>query len=161
MREPSEITTAFYNAHAHYKPEFIGYEQYRARALKLGSDRAGAAHGLETFAERSAGGAGARGAMGEFAAPGDHAVIHRDIFTPLRAWTGRRKSHNTDLTERELKVKEALFGTWERGVDAHPRPSLEGVVDIVNAKGTTIGAVAKVWRKENKIIDEDSTEDGM
>jgi hypothetical protein len=157
MREPSEISTAFENAHRHYKPEFISYDQYRARALKLVSERG--EHGLERLSERGVGGAGARGAMGEFAAPGDHAVIQREIFTPPRAWTGRRRSHATDLTERELKIKEALFGTWERGADAAPRPSLEGVLDVVGAKGATIGQVAHEWKGER--VDEDSTEDGM
>lgn len=157
MREPSEIHTAFENAHRYYKPEFISYDQYRARALKLVADRG--EHGLERLSERGVGGAGARGALGEYAAPGDHAVVHREIFTPPRAWTGRRKTHNTDLTERELKIKEALFGTWERGVDANARPSLEGVLDVLGAKGATVEQVAKEWKGDR--ADEDSTEDGM
>jgi len=157
MRDPSEIPTAFKNAHTVYKPEFISYEQYRARALKLMADRG--EHGLEALAERGVGGTGARGALGELAAPGDQAAIHHNKFAPPRGWSGRRKTHDTDYTERELRIREALFGTWERGVDARARPSLDGVLDVLAAKGTTVDAAAKQWKGER--IDEDSTEDGM
>ncbi|KAL1410975.1 hypothetical protein Q8F55_001918 [Vanrija albida] len=158
MRDPSEIHGAFETAFRMYQPEFRSYVQFKAGALRAHGERA--PEGLETLAERNPQGAGARSGLGTEAAPSDYAQLEHDVFRAPRTWSFRRGGR-PDLTERELRVKEALFGTWERGQDAVPRPGLDGVVDIVKARGTTVEEVAKEWAARDKADKDTSTEDGM
>ncbi|WOO80907.1 uncharacterized protein LOC62_03G004436 [Vanrija pseudolonga] len=159
MRDPSEIHGAFETAFRMYQPEFRSYAQFKAGALRAHGERA--PEGLETLAERNPQGAGARRGLGTDAAPSDYAQLEHDVFRAPRTWTFRRAAHGPELTERELRVKEALFGTWERGQDAIPRPGLDGVVDIVKARGTTVKDAAKEWATRDKTDKDTSTEDGM
>jgi hypothetical protein len=71
------------------------------------------------------------------------------IFTKYdRKWSeSRGLSAGQDLSERELLVKEALFGTWERGGKGMKdiAPSLEGIYEYIEAKGTTVEELAAEW----------------
>ena len=53
------------------------------------------------------------------------------------------------LTEREIRVKEALYGTWERNGARSGRDTvdvgLEGVEEYIQARGTTVEEEAKQW----------------
>ncbi|TXT13607.1 hypothetical protein VHUM_00974 [Vanrija humicola] len=159
MRDPSEMHGAFETAFRMYQPEFRSYAQFKAGTLRAHAERA--PEGLETLAERNPQGAGARRGLGTDAAPSDYAQIEHDVFRAPRTWTFRRAAHGPELTERELRVKEALFGTWERGQDAVPRPGLDGVVDIVKARGSTVKETASEWAARDKEDKDTSTEDGM
>lgn len=183
MRDPSEIPTAFESAFRHHTPVFTTYEQFRASALRSVNERP--MGGLERLAERGVSGVGARGALGGYVPGmnsgdstgrlglhdgvppnggegpvGEAARLATDGFRPPRTWTYRRAPASAMLTEREVRVKEALFGTWERGQDAVPRPGLEGVIEIVQASGGSVSEAAKEWNARDG-IENDSTEDGM
>ncbi|WVR05333.1 hypothetical protein IAU60_002347 [Kwoniella sp. DSM 27419] len=55
------------------------------------------------------------------------------------------------MSDRELRVQEALYGTWERGGVGMDRvePGLEGVIEYVQAKGKTVAEYAGEWQKRN------------
>lgn len=146
MRDPSEIPVAFESSFRLHTPTFTSYGEYRHSALAANESRAHG--GLETLAERTAGGVGAKTRE-----MGESPELSRDIFRTPRSWSYRRAPAAAELTERELRVKEALFGTWERGLDGKPRPGLEGVLEILEARGED-GHVERV-REEGE------TEDGM
>lgn len=145
MRDPSEITTAFESAFRHHTPQFQTYSSFRAASIRAREEHS--VGGLAAFATKSPGGLGARRAIGlndEDDLP-DQAQISRDVFRPPRKWSNRRQSAG-ELSERELKVKETLFGTWERGHDGIPRPALDGVVDVIKARGLSVEEAAKEWK---------------
>ncbi|WWD16197.1 hypothetical protein CI109_100623 [Kwoniella shandongensis] len=58
------------------------------------------------------------------------------------------------LSDRELRVQEALYGTWERGGSGMDRvePGLEGVLDYVEAKGKTVSEYAKEWENRDEEV---------
>ncbi|KAK8869542.1 hypothetical protein IAR55_000108 [Kwoniella newhampshirensis] len=58
------------------------------------------------------------------------------------------------FSDRELRVQEALYGTWERGGSGMDRvePGLEGVLDHVEAKGKTVGEYAKEWERRDEDV---------
>ena len=60
----------------------------------------------------------------------------------------------TLLTAREREVKEALFGTWERGGLGMEgsKPGLDGVMEYLKAKGETVASTAAEWESRNKIV---------
>lgn len=62
------------------------------------------------------------------------------------------------VSERELAVKEALFGTWERGGIGMRRtePNYDGVQEYLAAKGTTIGESAREWEQRD-LMEDDTT----
>lgn len=147
MRDPAEIPTAFETTFRYYKPVYQTYSEYRATAINAVESRANA--GLENLAERNQDTYGAKTRAGESSG------LVRDVFRGPTSWTKRGHPATADMTERELRVKEALFGTWERGVDGQPRPGLEGVLEILEARGES------GWVQEKKEAEEGETEDGM
>jgi len=63
-------------------------------------------------------------------------------------WSESRDSGLTsDLSERELQVKEALFGIWDRGGKGmrDVEPGLEGVLEYLEAKGVSAEDFAREW----------------
>lgn len=158
MRDPAEIPTAFKRSFNAYKTDFITYPQFAARAQNLLAERP--ENGLEKLSEVATGGM-SRGVLGDYySAPGVSASYSRNIFTLPRPWTGHREtSSSAEISERELLVREALMGTWEHGADDRPRPSLDGVVDILQARGTSLESAAQEWKGDRDA--EESTEDGM
>jgi len=72
-------------------------------------------------------------------------------------WSERARDEVSEggmLSERELAVKEALFGTWERGGIGmkSPEPGLEGVKEYLEAKGVSVEEYAKEWEKRNQVV---------
>lgn len=148
MRDPAEITTAFESAFRHHQPQFQTYDSFRATSIRLRDEHA--VGGLAAYASKNPGGAGAHRAIkynGIDDLP-DQAQITKDIFRPPRKYTSKR-SRAGELSERELMVKEALFGTWERGNDGVPRPALDGVVDVVKARGLSLKQAAREWKNRD------------
>ncbi|WWD01103.1 hypothetical protein V866_008041 [Kwoniella sp. B9012] len=80
-------------------------------------------------------------------------------------WSDRGSGSDTQhLTERELRVQEALYGTWERGsqgMNSRIQPSLDGILEFVEAKGKTVGEYAEEWKVRDREGREKSTEDGQ
>jgi hypothetical protein len=147
MRDPAEITTAFERAFRFHTPQFQSYNSFRASALRAREEHA--TGGLTNFATQTSGGLGARRAIGLSAEDDlpDQAQITSNVFRPesKRKWTKASRSIG-ELSERELKVKEALFGTWDRAQDGVPRPALDGVMDVLEARGLSIEEAAKQWK---------------
>ncbi|WWC69192.1 uncharacterized protein I206_103128 [Kwoniella pini CBS 10737] len=52
------------------------------------------------------------------------------------------------LSERELLLQEALYGTWERGGQGMNKiePSLDGLLEFIEAKGKTVEEYAEEWK---------------
>lgn len=56
------------------------------------------------------------------------------------------------LTEREKQVREALFGTYERGPGESVRPGLEGIEEWLDTSGTSVEQVAKDWEERHNEV---------
>lgn len=56
------------------------------------------------------------------------------------------------LTEREKQVREALFGTYERGPGEGVKPGLEGIEEWLEKEGTSAEQVAKDWQDRHKEV---------
>lgn len=147
MRSPEEIPTIFEQTFRYQRPEYEHYMSYKQRTMEGAAERGDA--GIERMAERAANGLGARRA-GSF----QPARLSRNLFRDPDPY-----ARESNLSEREMRVKETLFGTWERdGAGRHAvRPSLDGVIDIAERRGG-VAKVAKEWKGQE---DEGSTEDGM
>ncbi|XAO22809.1 hypothetical protein I312_101583 [Cryptococcus bacillisporus CA1280] len=77
--------------------------------------------------------------------------------------TGVKKT-DRDLTERQMRVREAIYGTWERGGMGMNKaePGLDGIFELIEAKGKTVEEYGKEWAKrEEEPVKGRSTEDGM
>lgn len=148
MRSPEEIPTVFEQTFRYQRPEYESFHSFQSRVLQEQKARGEA--GTEVMAERAANGVGAR-RSGAF----QPARLSRNLFRDPDPY-----ARDTNLSERELIVKETLFGTWERdGATARDgvRPSLDGVLEIAERRGG-VKKVAKEWKGQE---DENSTEDGM
>ncbi|GMK59001.1 hypothetical protein CspeluHIS016_0700160 [Cutaneotrichosporon spelunceum] len=140
MRDPSEINVAFESAFRYHTPQFQSYTSFRAAALRSRAEHAPG--GLATFAPQSPGGMGARRAvgLGEEDDMPDQSRGVSGVFRPQRTWSRR-----AEMSERETRVREALFGTWERGESA--APALDGVLDVLGARGMSVEDAAEAWKK--------------
>ncbi|WWC89826.1 uncharacterized protein L201_004754 [Kwoniella dendrophila CBS 6074] len=96
---------------------------------------------------------------------------------PLWSQSGGSSNSNdyTDdsslLTEREIALKEALYGTYERSSSSNSHsyniqttvePSLDGLLEFVEAKGKSIEEYSKEWEnRDEQATESKSTEDGQ
>lgn len=147
MRSPEEIPTVFEQTFRYQRPEYESYASYAKRTRAEMALRGDA--GIEIMAERSANGVGARRVAGSF----QPARMTRNAFRDPDPY-----ARESNLSEREMIVKETLFGTWERdGGTRDVRPGLDGVLEIAERRGG-VKKVAKEWKGQEEV---GSTEDGM
>lgn len=146
MRSPEEIPTVFEQTFRYQRPEYESYFSFQKRTRAEAAARGDG--GIEIMAERSANGVGARRA-GSF----QPARMTRNTFRDPDPY-----ARESNLSEREMLVKETLFGTWERdGGKRDVRPSLDGVIEIAERRGG-VKKVVKEWKGQEE---EGTTEDGM
>lgn len=72
------------------------------------------------------------------------------------SWSDRGARDHTAVhvgpTEREKQVREALFGTYERGPGEGVRPGLEGIEEWLEKEGSSPEQVAKDWRDRHNVV---------
>ncbi|WVW82804.1 hypothetical protein I302_104815 [Kwoniella bestiolae CBS 10118] len=76
-----------------------------------------------------------------------------DIWSERDGHRGGRGGDEQFLTDRELRVQEALYGTWERGgqgMGSRVQPGLDGVLEFVDAKGKSVREYAEEWKNRDK-----------
>jgi hypothetical protein len=56
------------------------------------------------------------------------------------------------MSERDKLVREALFGTFERGPREDVRPALEGVEEWLGKEGRSVEDVAKEWEERHSEV---------
>lgn len=56
------------------------------------------------------------------------------------------------VSERDKLVREALFGTFERGPREDIRPALEGVEEWLEKEGRSVEDVAKEWEERHSDV---------
>ena len=140
MHSPEEARIGFENAFKNTpEPTFATYERWRDGVL-------------------------AAAEAGEQLVPRDNPLelssLMDDLETkyPMQKYWQTWKEHDTlfesrdssdNMSERERQVKEALFGTWERGGlgMGGSKPGLEGVLEYLGAKGTSVAVTAKEWEE--------------
>lgn len=130
MHDPAQLTDAFQVAFRTAPPEKIHYDEFRKAAMTTG---AVAASGyarpstLTTEYDRP---------EASFKRPGE------DV-----KWSdgGAMDMADGHLTEREKLVREALFGTHERGPGEQVRPALEGVEEWLAKEGRSVEETARDW----------------
>lgn len=148
--QPETIALGFEVAfNMQHEPKFQGYTSGNTLPfLKdvLDSHRRRGVGGIETF--RSLG-AGVGATLGRDEKQLKTASVMRSAWTGKEGWNDH--SPKTDLSEREQRVQEALYGTFSRGMDKHSKQvGLEGVEERIEAQGESIESVARAWRERNK-----------
>ncbi|ORY29986.1 hypothetical protein BCR39DRAFT_530456 [Naematelia encephala] len=153
MHSPDEITTGFENSfrHSALNPYFQKFWQFRESALEAVEARGSGSEG--SLVERVE--IGAKSSASKARASQRKAATYSQIFKKhenLWSERGRVDEQNPELTEREIQVKEALFGTWERGGLGmrRPEPSLDGIQEYLSAKGVTLNQAAQEWSKRHE-----------
>ncbi len=156
LHSPDDISTGFENAfrHTYSDPSFIPYRQYRDDVLSGTAERgAGGVKNLVEWANTNSVGRELDKRERLRSAPTYWRTFkkHEDL------WSERARDEVSEggmLSERELAVKEALFGTWERGGIGmkSPEPGLEGVKEYLEAKGVSVEEYAKEWEKRNQVV---------
>ncbi|KAL7424254.1 hypothetical protein Q5752_001841 [Cryptotrichosporon argae] len=157
MHSPTEAPRAFDEAVKNAEATSPAWRTFEQAARARAAERAHG--GLSQLARVGAQGRGARGA------PRMPAEQAHDIWRGgSKGWSAgggagaRAAAHGS--TERELRVREALFGTWERADKAVP--SLEGVIEVLEASGSTVQQSADEWRmRDAEAAGKGETEDGM
>ena len=56
------------------------------------------------------------------------------------------------VSERDKQVREALFGTFERGPGEGIKPALEGVEEWLEKEGRSVEDVAKEWEARHEEV---------
>lgn len=159
LHSPDDIAIGFENAfrNTYNDPEFIPYRQYRDDTLNAMSERG--AGGLDNLVERAS-----MSSVGKELSKRERlraAPVYRRTFKKVsNPWSDPSShkrypeySQSGMFSERELAVKEALLGTWERGGAGmeKPEPSLDGVLEFLKAKRVTVKEYAKEWERRNQI----------
>ncbi|OCF36391.1 hypothetical protein I317_02000 [Kwoniella heveanensis CBS 569] len=183
LQNPQDIAIGFENAFRHTKaePNFQGYYDFATQVSENQSQHP--TGGIENLVEKprspEARGSVFRGSQSRHI---NVAETVQPTFKDQTANTEELWSQRGDqsrgfsrrdqfLSERELRVQEALYGTWERGGAGMDRvePGLEGVLEFVQAKGKSVGDYAKEWERRNEAeldgvngnAKSSSTEDGQ
>ena len=150
MHDPDDVATGFDNAfqHTYSEPYYNQYDQWKSQIISSQTD--GQAGLIEKPGDALMGRELAkREAMRK--AP----TYWRTFKKHENLWSQRNDQNSPDemLSERERQVKEALFGTWERGGMGMKRaePSLEGMQEWLKAKGIKIDAFAKEWEERHAV----------
>ena len=149
LHSPDDIATGFENAfrHTYADPFFTPYRQYRDDVLSRTAERGS----LVERATSSSVGKELEKRQKLRPAPTYWRTFkkHEDL------WSERTKEGGNGgmFSERELAVKEALFGTWERGGIGMKKsePGLDGVKEYLEAKGSTAEEYAREWEKRNQV----------
>lgn len=147
MHDTSEIGIGFENAFrfTFSEPEFVNYNTWKNNLLAQRGEGA-------KLIEKPDGG-------GLFRSDEQRAMADRKLQAPIYWQTFKKHDDAWDqtyggsfdldvkMTARERMVKEALFGTWERGGTGmkSPMPSLAGIEEWLEAKGTTVEDFADEW----------------
>ncbi|CAD6571648.1 MAG: hypothetical protein TREMPRED_000337 [Tremellales sp. Tagirdzhanova-0007] len=143
LHSADDIAIGFENAfqNTYNDPEFIPYRQYRDDVLNAMMASVGKALSKR---ERLRAAPVYRRTFKKVSNPWSDPTSHKHY--PDYSQSGM-------FSERELAVKEALLGTWERGGVGmeKPEPSLDGVMEFLEAKGVTVQEYAKEWDRRNQI----------
>ncbi|ODN73004.1 hypothetical protein L202_08403 [Cryptococcus amylolentus CBS 6039] len=147
LHSPTELPVGFENAFRHTKPPaFDTYEDFR-RSVHATQ----ALHppgGMENLVEK--------GTVLDSSKAGVYTGTQKAFkrlpsAQGLVSETDGVKSSDRALSERQMRVKEAIYGTWERGGSGMNRaePALDGVLEYIEAKGKTVGEYAQEWEKRD------------
>lgn len=135
--------TTFHTLHT---PILTSYNVFNSRARKLHARRS--LGGLDNLRIKHPKGTGA--AFAEHDDPPASVKLSRSAFTGEDSWM---EGSSGMLSERELRVQEALYGSLERGSRSRSirgeiqgvDVGLEGVEEFMEARGKQIGEDAKMW----------------
>ncbi|WWC60839.1 uncharacterized protein I303_103415 [Kwoniella dejecticola CBS 10117] len=158
LQDPKEgLAVGFDNAFRHTRsdPYFRGFNDYTSNQLHSSSSSNNDAGGLETLVERprsdESRGVGHAGRY-QMIYPAENIQKNFKARTSqLWSETSGQSKDSQMLSERELALQEALYGTWERGGVGMSKvePSLDGVLEFVDAKGKTVKEYAREWQERD------------
>ncbi|KAK4686356.1 hypothetical protein P7C73_g3764, partial [Tremellales sp. Uapishka_1] len=149
LHSPDEISTGFYNIFRNLnEPTFVDYKAFHDGAM---ANKAPAG-GVQQLVRKSASVDGHGGVYGgeSLATSKPLLPIFKDHEEGLFSTSVQGGSVGV-MTERELRVKEALYGTWERekGVE-NVQPGLDGVMEYLEAKGMGVEESAREWKESQE-----------
>jgi hypothetical protein len=147
MHDPSQISAAFQTAFKVGQPEYIRYDDFNSAARLSGSSDQ-----TQTLIEYDPTQASPRSGRV------DSVLRSRDVV-PTFGYTegqwsdkGARSYGVDEISERDKQVREALFGTFERGPGEDVRPALEGVEEWLRKEGKTVEEIAQDWEDRHSEV---------
>lgn len=148
LHDANQVPHGFENAFRHtLPPTFSRYDSWASDVHANRSARA--VGGVESLTARaSPNSTGGMLARGRSATPAR--MINAVWKERQTNWSEQQHGGQLLESERELRVKEALYGTWERGGVGKVDPALDGVLELVEAKGTTVEEYAREWLRREK-----------
>jgi len=135
MHDAESARVGFENAFKCTDPKFMKYNDWRNTVLRNQNEAHEMVSGIDPFSPD---------------ADLDGVQPAQKYWTLFKEYDARDDSSRgrETMTEREQQVKEALFGTYERGGlgMGGSKPGLPGILEYLKAKGVTVEEFAKEWR---------------
>jgi hypothetical protein len=147
MHDPSQLPHAFEIAFRAGVPEYTKYEDYHnASHLSRQDQQLVEYDPTSPSGTRTGAGGGSRI---------DNVLRSRDIVPTFgfveEKWSDAG-ARAFAMSERDKQVREALFGTFERGPGESIKPALEGVEEWLEKEGRSVGDVAKEWEGRHEEV---------
>jgi hypothetical protein len=146
MYDPSQLPSAFETAFRSGAPEYTRYDEFHNAHITR-------SEGLVEYDPNSPSGikSPSNGNGGRV----DNVLRSKDIVPTFgfveEKWSDAGVRGFT-MSERDKLVREALFGTFERGPREDVRPALEGVEEWLKKEGRTVEDVAKEWEERHSEV---------
>lgn len=144
MHDPSQLPAAFETAFKSGTPEYIRYDDFHGAARLSTSSE-------QTLVEYDPTRESSSGRV--------ESVLRSLDVVPTFGydkgqWSdkGARDIRPDQISERDKQVREALFGTVERGPGEGVKPALEGVEEWLNKEGRTAEEVARDWEERHSEV---------
>lgn len=144
MYDPSQLPAAFETAFRSGAPEYTRYEEFHNAHITR-------SEGLVEYDPNSPSGIKTQG---EYARV-DNVLRSKDIVPTFGFVEGKWSDAGVrgfPISERDKLVREALFGTFERGPREDVRPALEGVEEWLQKEGKSVEDVAKEWEERHSEV---------
>ncbi|WVN86591.1 uncharacterized protein L203_101759 [Cryptococcus depauperatus CBS 7841] len=151
LQSPTDLPAGFENAFRYTKPpQFKSYKDFREEVNKLQDLHPPG--GMENLVEKPV--------KNSYRSQGSS----KDVYTGVqRAFKAQNNGYFVDslnagvpkdkrnLTERQIRVREAVYGIWERGGKGMNRtaPGLDGILEYLEAKGKSVREYAKEWENRS------------
>jgi len=136
MHDADSARIGFENAFKCTDPKFMKYNDWKNTVLRNQNEAHEMVSGMDAFDE---------GSDLDGAQP---AQKYWTLFKEYDSYAERQSRTRENMTEREQQVKEALFGTYERGGIgmSGSKPGLPGILEYLKAKNVTVEDFAREWR---------------
>lgn len=150
MHDPSQLPHAFEIAFRAGVPEYTKYEDFHNASHLSRQDQQ-----LVEYDPTSPSGTRSGSSSSSSGSRIDNIIRSKDIVPTFgfveEKWSDAG-ARAFAVSERDKQVREALFGTFERGPGESIKPALEGVEEWLEKEGRSVDDVAKEWEARHEEV---------